>query len=169
MKFNNKIILAATFLLLTFSACRKIQEDNLIKGLWQVESISIDTLTMLNRNSVFVRNLIDTANKNNGNYLNAFLDGYSANASNAYYRLDYQRDGIVFAYYSIGDSNVYTTIGKWELPKANLLIQKVDRFLNGDFTVKQLNTTNYSYKSKNNYIRFLDDTITMELMIKKVK
>ncbi|HRN93846.1 MAG: hypothetical protein M9931_02705 [Chitinophagales bacterium] len=168
MKLNTKIIIAATLLLFTISACRKIQEDNLIKGLWQVESISIDTSTMLNRNTTFVRNLIDTANARNGNYLNAFLDGYTANSSNAYYRIDYQRDGIVFTYYNIGDSNVYSTIGKWELPKNNLLIQKVDKFLDGQFTIKQLNTTSYSYKSTNNYIKFLDDTVSLEVKIKKV-
>lgn len=167
MNLKNKFIVAGIVLLTTVTACRKIEEDNLVKGLWQVESISIDTLTLLNRSTPFVRELIDVANANNGNYLYSFLDGYAA--TNAYYRIDYQRDGIVFTYYTIGDSSVYSSIGKWELPKANEIEQKVDRFWDGSFKLTKDISSNYTYQSESNYIKFLNDTVSMTAKIKKVK
>lgn len=164
-----KMFFAASILTLTsIVACRKIEEDNLIKGLWQVESIAIDTLTMLNRSSPFVRNLIDKANANDGNFLHSFLEGYTVNQSNAYYRIDYQRDGIVFTYYNIGDSNVYTTIGKWALPKSDEISQRVDKFWDGSFDLSKDGTTKYLFKSGNNYIKFLNDTVSMTVKIKRV-
>lgn len=168
MNLKNKFLAAGILALTTVASCRKIEEDNLVKGLWQVESISIDTLTMLNRSSPFVRNLIDKANANGGNYLHSFLDGYTANQSTAYYRIDYQRDGIVFTYYNIGDSNIYTTIGKWELPKSDEIIQRVDKFWDGSFDLSKDGTTKYVFKSGTNYIKFLNDTVNMTAKIKKV-
>jgi hypothetical protein len=162
------VIVWLTFVVISGS-CRKIEEDNLIKGLWQVESIEIDTLTMQNRSNPFIRNLINVANTHDGNYLYAFLEGYSVHKSQAYYRLDYQRDGIVFAYYNIGDSNVYTTLGKWSLPKKDEIVQKVDKLWDGEFNLSKNGLSNYIFTSDNNYIKLLNDTVSMEVRIKRVK
>lgn len=150
-------------------SCREIQESNFVKGLWQVESIEIDTFTMINRSTPYVRNIINKAYANNGNFLHAFLDGYSANKDVAYYRIDYQRDDIVFTYYNIGDSNVYSSVGKWYLSEPNLLFQRVDKFWDGQFSITKNGFSNYTYKSGRNYVRLLNDTVSMTIKIKRIK
>lgn len=169
IKFKNQLIALIVVVIATTASCRKIIENNLVKGLWEIESIAIDTTTLNNRNTPYVRALINKANANNGNYLHAFLEGYTENQNKAYYRIKYERDGIVFTYYNIGDSNVYTTIGKWELIKADEIHQKVDRFWEGVFDLKKDGTTNYIYKSGMNYIKFLNDTVSITVKTKKVK
>ncbi len=163
-------LFAVVLVLLSVHSCRKIREDNLVKGLWQLQAFKIDTLTLNNRNSSAVRSFIDTATANGGDFLHALLPGYSANKAEAYYRIKFERDDISFSYYNIGDSNIYTTLGRWDLPKAKLLYQKSDNFIDGFFDViNKGNANEYEFVSELNYIRLLDDTVKTTIKIKRVK
>lgn len=168
--FNKKIFISIAIALIvttTFS-CRKIREDNLVKGLWQIQSLKIDTNSINNRSNAAVRALIDTAYANGGNFMHSLLPNYTANKPNAYYRIKYDRDDIVFSYYNINETNVYTVLGKWDLLEADVMYQKTDDFIDGFFDVKNKSTNEYEFSSSSNYISKWNDTVSMIIKIKRV-
>jgi hypothetical protein len=151
-------------------SCRKIREDNLVKGLWQVQSIKIDTATINNRNSPLVRAFIDTATANGGDFLHSLLPNYTANKANAYYRIKFDREDISFSYYNINEANVYTVLGRWDLPESEEIYLNSDNFLDGTFEIVQKgNVDNYEFTSDLNYIKTMNDTVSTVVRIKRVK
>jgi hypothetical protein len=166
-KFSLLLLVAS---LLTVTSCRKIREDNLVKGLWQVQYFKIDTTTINNRSNPVVRAFIDTAAANEGDFLHSLLPNYTANKANAYYRIKYDREDISFSYYNINEVNVYTVLGKWDLPKEETITLSSDNFLDGTFEiVNKGNYDTYDFKSELNYIKTLNDTVSVVMKIKRVK
>ncbi len=163
-------LLLLTASLFTVTSCRKIREDNLVRGLWQVQSFKIDTNTINNRSNSAVRAFIDTATVNDGDFLHSLLPDYTANKNNAYYRIKYDREDISFSYYNIDEANVYTVLGRWDLPKAETIVLSSDNFLDGTFDiVNKGNADLYEFKSDLNYIKILNDTVSVVMKIKRVK
>ncbi len=166
-KLSFFLLIASLF---TATSCRKIREDNLVRGLWQVQYFKIDTTTINNRSNPIVRAFIDTAKAHEGDFLHSLLPNYTANKSNAYYRIKYDREDISFSYYNINEVNVYTVLGRWDLPKAETIYLSSDNFLDGNFDiVYKGNTDIYDFKTDLNYIKTLDDTVSVVMKIKRVK
>jgi hypothetical protein len=166
-KISLLLLIASMF---TVTSCRKIREDNLVKGLWQVQYFKIDTNTINDRNSPKIRAFIDTAKANGGDFLHSLLPNYTANKANAYYRIKYDREDISFSYYNINDVNVYTVLGRWDLPKAETIYLSSDNFLDGTFDiVDKGNYDTYDFKTDLNYLKHLNDTVSVVMKIKRVK
>lgn len=141
MKFY-KIPLFISFavaLIAGVSSCKKITEDQLINGLWQVNKVTIDTST--------------------SNYLNT-LPYYSNGDDCCEYKLAFEKDNVVIAYYITYDSFARYDIGTWEATAYKEVYINVDDFIDGTFKVAQpvSNVKRRILTSEENHIKAFDNT-----------
>lgn len=113
---SNYLFLGILGLVLTVSSCRKIQEDQLLKGLWVVEGLYFDTVAT--------------------NQLTTYFPGHDATSKCCQYKINFDEDNLVIGYYLTNDSFTYVTTGLWELTAFNELQLKLDNFANGEFAIK---------------------------------
>ncbi|HLP50401.1 MAG TPA: hypothetical protein VK154_05920 [Chitinophagales bacterium] len=141
MKFY-KIPLLVSFaivLIAGVSSCKKITEDQLINGLWQVNKVTIDTST--------------------SNYLNT-LPHYGNSDDCCAYKLAFEKDNVVIAYYITYDSFTRYDIGTWEATAYKEVYISVDDFIDGTFKVAQpvSNIKRRILTSEDNHIKALEGT-----------
>lgn len=126
------IIVVAMF---TFSSCKKITEDQIINGLWVVNEVNIDTFST--------------------NYLDG-LPHFPSGNDCCNYKLDFEKDGVVLAYYLTYDTFSYVTAGNWEVTKYNQVYINVDRFIDGIFDITKPGIRKWKLESDANHIRAYD-------------
>jgi len=135
---RSKLLLSAAFLLLLcFNSCKKITEDYLINGLWQVTEVNI------NGSSV--------------NYLDS-LPHYTTGNDCCAYKLDFERDNTVIAYYIAHDNFERIEAGNYKVTDYNEVFIKVDNFIDGTFEITQPSIKKRVLTSDANHIEAYDGT-----------
>ena len=140
------------YLIFSFSSCKKITEDELINGIWQLEYVYLDSST--------------------NNYMNT-LPGFTMGNSCCYYRMDFQDNGVILAYYSVNDSVQYVVAGQWQLPVYNQIFIQCDKFMWGTFNISKPGIKHWQLSTTADYIPGYDtmglpkDTVSATLQIYK--
>src|SRR4051812_19746354 len=118
MRFIRITVLASftAALVFGFSSCKKITEDQIINGLWRVQTVYVAS--------------------NPVNYL-LQLPQYASGDDCCYYKLDFERDGVVIAYYLTYDSLNSIEAGTWQLNSGDEMYLKVGTFLDGNFQIEK--------------------------------
>lgn len=119
------------------SGCKKITQDQLIKGLWKVNTVYIDSSTT--------------------NYLNTLPHFTNGNDCCAY-KLDFEADNTVIAYYLAYDNFEKIVAGNFEVTGYNLVFIKVDSFMDGTFKITQPTIRKRKLNCDNNHIKAFDGT-----------
>lgn len=150
-------VLAFTALLTTvaFSSCKKIREDNFIKGLWKLNSIYVDTLS--------------------ANQMNA-LPYFSNGNDCCEYRLDFQDNDVLFGYYFTYDTfnNSGFALGRWKLNSYNTIDLELGGYIDGRFDIEKPTPKTFRFSSDANHIKAFEglypnlDTAATTLNIEKL-
>jgi hypothetical protein len=122
--------------LLGFNSCKKITEDQIINGLWSVQTVYIGPGSTTN-------------------YL-LQLPHYADGNDCCYYKLDFERDGVVVAYYLTYDSLNSIEAGSWELNSGSEIQLKVGTFLDGTFTIEKPTLKHWRLTSAFNHVMAYD-------------
>ena len=117
------------------NSCKKIQQDEFISGLWKLDAIYVDSSS-----TNFMNNLQNYTNGNNC----------------CIYKMDFQRDDVVFGYYQTYDTFTAVSVGTWELTKYNEIFMRFDRYFDGTFKIEKTTNKHYILTSEANHIRFYD-------------
>jgi hypothetical protein len=128
---NKALSIASIMLLMVFaiSSCKKTTESELMNGLWQINTVNVDT--------------------SSSNYLNKFPN--FAGCSNCAYKLSFQEQDVVIGYYIRNDSIIHISTGTWTVPDYTKVTIKVDNFIDGTFSISRpllshwILTTNYNH------------------------
>jgi hypothetical protein len=143
-------ILAISALVITIAgyltSCKKIQEDTLIKGLWRLDAYYIDS----SANTQSTENVMEVI-------LPHFADGGGC----CDYKVDFQEDDIVFAYYQTYDTFNYVVIGTWELREFNKIYVNLDRYVDGEFDIDKTSNKHYTLSSEANHIAYFDNFVPL--------
>ncbi len=137
---KNYLFLGLLVVVAMVSSCRKIQEDQLLKGLWVVEGLYFDTITT--------------------NQLTNFFPGHDATSKCCQYKINFDEDNLVIGYYLTNDSFTYVTTGLWELSAYNKLQLKLDNFANGEFEIKNKGIKKRHLISEKNIIPSLSGSLS---------
>jgi len=129
---KNLVYLSILAVVVMFGSCRKIQEDQLLKGLWVVEGLYFDTISV--------------------NQLKTFFPGHDATNKCCQYKINFDEDDLVIGYYLTNDSFTYVTTGTWKLVEFNKLQLKLDNFANGEFAIKNKSTKRRWLSSEKNIV-----------------
>ncbi len=129
------ILLIATGILLTVNSCKKITQDQLINGLWKVKSVTVDT-----------------SSYNYLNTLNHFADGDDCCA----YKLDFEKDNIVIAYYIANNDLEKIVAGTWEAIDYNTVEVQVDSFMDGSFEINRPSPKHWKLTGEKNHLPLFD-------------
>lgn len=121
---------------LTLHSCKKIQEDYIVKGLWELNGAYIDTFS--------------------NNQMNTFLPLYANGNDCCRYKVSFEDDNYVFAYYITYDSINYIAYGTWELLGYNKLYLKLDKYVDGEFDIKRRGARKFDMISEANHIEAFD-------------
>ena len=137
MKAMKILFPVALLLSILFSAdsCKKIQEDELVNGLWR-----FNTVTVNDSISNYLLNLPQFANGNGC----------------CNYKVDFQRNNVVFAYYMTNDTFNYVVAGNWYLIHYNQMYMKFDKYFDGTFDIKKESTKKYELSSDANHMKVYD-------------
>lgn len=125
----------AALVLFTVSSCKKAREDVLIKGLWDLTDVYVDTIA---------------ANQMNN------LPYWTSGNNCCEYRLDFQDNDVLFGYYLTHDTFSYISIGKWYLTDYDHIYMKVDNFADGIFEIKKPVPTQFKLESNANHVKMFD-------------
>jgi hypothetical protein len=152
--FHSVVFLCCALVgILSFSACKKITEDQIINGLWRIQYVHVGP-------TVF-------------NYLDS-LPHYSDGNECCFYKLDFERDGVVIAYYLTYDSLNSINAGTWSLISGNEIELNVGDFLDGTFEIEKPTPRHWNLTSEANHIRAYDginpalDTAWTSITMKKL-
>jgi hypothetical protein len=155
MKFLRFIFVASATVavIFSFNSCKKITEDQIINGLWRIETIHANGSTF---------NLLSE------------LPHYPEGNDCCYYKLNFERDGIVIAYYLTYDTLNSVEAGNWELNSGNQISLKVGSFIDGTFKIEKPTLKHWTLTSAFNHIRYYDltnpllDTAVTNIDMKKI-
>lgn len=155
MKLWKPVILTTILLGILFgvNSCKKIQEDELLSGLWRFNAVYVNDST-----SNFMLNFPHFPNGNDC----------------CAYRVDFQRDNIVIAYYLTYDTFNYVVAGTWQLNHYNEMYMKFDNYFDGTFTVKKKTNKDYDLSSDANHLKVFDginpvlDTTKMKIEMERI-
>lgn len=155
MKFHRIVIFLSlsVFILLNFSSCKKITEDQIVQGLWKVKG-------------AYTGPALD-------NYLEQ-LPNYPDGNECCMYKLSFERDGVVIAYYITYNTVTDIAAGTWYLNSGNEIYIKVGTFIDGTFDIEKPSLKHWKLSSDFNHIQAYDsvnpqlDTTFTELDILKI-
>jgi len=151
IKFSILVLFVAGMAL---ASCKKVQQDMIVKGVWELKAFYPDTATT--------------------NLMNSILPYYSNGGGCCRYKIDFQSDDIVFGYYITYDTFNYVKIGKWQLRKFNKIYVQLDNYVDGEFEIKKSGRKEYTMTSEANYIRafspfpLVKDTVPCRIVIERL-
>jgi hypothetical protein len=119
-----------------FNSCKKITEDQLINGLWNLEEVYIDTST--------------------SNYL-ATLPEFGSSAKCCFYKMYFQDNGTLLTYYVVHDSVKSINNGSWVLPDYNKVTMQFDIFVNGTFVINKPSLSHWELITTGNRAPVIDN------------
>lgn len=118
-----------------FSSCKKITEDQVVNGLWVINWVQVGLST--------------------DNYLNQ-LPHYSDGNDCCFYKLNFERDGVVLSYYIAHNNFVSVDAGNWSLNSGNEIVMKVGTFIDGTFDIEKTSLKHWRLSSSANHIAAYD-------------
>jgi hypothetical protein len=121
----------------TTNSCKKTTESELMNGIWQVNTVNVDTA--------------------GSNYLNVFPN--FAGCSNCAYKLSFQDQDVVIAYYISNDSIKHLATGTWTVPDYTKVTIKVDNFIDGTFSITRPLLSHWVLTSNFNHIAAFDNGV----------
>jgi hypothetical protein len=130
-------VAALLYVVFSFNSCKKITEDQL-NGLWKLTQVNIDT-----SNSKYLNQLPLFANGNNC----------------CFYKVDFEKDDYVIAYYLTYDTFSRIAYGTWNLPAYNKVYIKLDNFIDGTFDILKPSLTHWELTSPANHISAFDNGV----------
>lgn len=143
---NRYKVLPSALVLLTLTAllpsCKKIQEDMLINGTWQLNAFYIDSSA--NNPSTF-------------NAMDLILPYYNQGGDCCRYVVDFADNDSVYAYYITYDTFNYIKSGSWELLEYNKIYVNLDEYVDGVFGIKKESPRHFILTSEANHIRYFDN------------
>jgi hypothetical protein len=142
------LVASALGIAVGFSSCKKITADQLINGLWQVNTVNVDTATT--------------------NYLDTHLSHFSTGNNCCAYKLDFEKDNTVVAYYIVNDSFYRYDLGYWEATAYKEVFIQVDDFMDGTFKITQPSLKRRDLTSDDNYISAIGDTVKTVVKMEKI-
>ncbi len=137
LKFGAFLSLIA-LVLLTCPSCKKTTENQLINGLWSLKDVYLDTMTT--------------------NYLNNFYM-FTYGHDCCFYKMDFNDNGELDGFYVTNDSINYVAVGHWSLLEYNRVYMDVDKFIDGNFTIKKNTLTQWELTSDTNHIKLYDNGV----------
>ncbi len=124
-------------LILGTGSCKKTTQNELANGLWQVNTVNIDTAAT--------------------NYLNQFPN--FAGCSNCAYKLSFQEQNVVIGYYISNDSIKHIATGTWTVPSYTQVSIKVDNFIDGTFDIARPGINHWVLTSNKNHVAAFDNGV----------
>lgn len=141
--------LLALLLITFFASCKKIQENKIINGTWEVMKVEL--------------------NHTDPNAMEVFLPGYVSNSTCCHYIVDFKDDNTCSGTYYRNDSIVYTKTGEWHMVEFNLVYVKLDEYVDANLDVNRHSKTYYSLSSETNKVAIFGGNETpTKLEIKRV-
>lgn len=131
------ILSLLAMLVFTTSSCKKTTENELMNGLWQLNTVNIDTASE--------------------NYLDIFPN--FAGCGNCAYKLSFEENDIVIAYYISNDSILHIATGSWTVPAYNKVYVKADNFIDGTFSITRPGIDHWILTSQRNHIAVFDNGV----------
>jgi len=121
-------------ILVTANSCKKTTESQLVNGLWQLNTVNLDT--------------------SNANYLNKFPNfGGSCCA----YKLSFEDPNILLGYYISNDSIKLISAGTWSVTTYSQVTMKVDSFIDGTFSITRTTLSHWDLTSNHNHVAAFDN------------
>ena len=117
------------------NSCKKTTEDQLINGLWALESVYVDTST--------------------ANYMNKFPEFANGNGC-CFYKINFDEANIVLSYYLTHDSVRTVATGTWIVNSYSQVYIKLDNFMDGTFNIDRVAPKHWELTSKANHIAAFD-------------
>lgn len=137
------------FCVTLFSSCKKIQENKIINGTWEVMKVEL--------------------NHQDANVMEIFLNGYVSNAECCHYIVDFKENNICTGTYYQNDTIVYSKTGEWKILEFNLVYVNLDLYVNADLNVNRHSKQYYTLDSETNKVAvFGGDEIPTTLEIKRL-
>ncbi len=152
-KFRLPLIASLFSLCCFFSSCKKITEDNLINGLWLLNTVNIDTSTV--------------------NYLTAFPH-YNTSVDCCQYKMDFEKDGTMLTFYLTHDTLHSVKGGTWYVTQYKQVYINVDDFIDGTFVIEQPSIKKRILTCDKNHLKIYDginpalDTTYTKLELTKI-
>jgi len=133
---NKALVISFLLLVLIFTlgACKKTTESELMNGLWQVNTVNLDTA--------------------GSNYLNTFPN--FAGCANCAYKLSFQEQDVVIGYYISNDSIKHISTGTWLVPDYTHVTIKVDNFIDGTFSITRPLLSHWILTTSFNHVAAFD-------------
>ena len=128
------IVSLLILIVFTTNSCKKTTENELVNGLWQVNTVNVDTASE--------------------NYLNMFPN--FAGCSNCAYKLSFQEQDVVISYYISNDSIIHLATGTWTVPEYSKVTIKVDNFIDGTFNITRPLLSHWILTTQLNHIAAFD-------------
>jgi hypothetical protein len=124
------------FILLIIPSCKKTTENQLVNGLWNLNSVNLDTSSV--------------------NYLDNFPE---FGGSCCGYKLSFQQNDILLGYYIANDSIKRLVSGTWTVTSYTEVTMKVDSFIDGTFTIDRTTLNHWQLTSNKNHIIAFDNGV----------
>lgn len=144
---------AIVLAVLGVGSCKKITNDQLVNGIWRLDAVYVDTST--------------------NNYLNT-LPYFNRGGGCCTYKMDFQKDDVVLAYYLTYDTFTRIAAGNWMLNSSSEITIKLDNFIDGTFNILKPSTKKWELTSPANHIAAFDsinpqfDTTYTSIVMEKI-
>jgi hypothetical protein len=144
-------IIAAIFAItLLASSCKKIQNNVLIKGKWNVERVKSDFLTLENS-------------------MDLLIPGYVSNNECCRYIVDFKDDQTVTGTFYKDNQVMQIDSGEWKLDEFNLLYIQLGKYINGTFDINKDSKRFYKLTTDSNSAQFLPSQVTVSKVVMDIR
>lgn len=139
-------------LIFVWSACKKIQENKIIKDKWLVTKVY---------SSVFNQGNLE------GNSMETLLPDYQSNSECCKYYVDFFEDGSVTGTYYKDNAVVQVDSGSWKLNKYNEKYIQLGKYINGTFDIDKVEKLKYQLTSNadSNIVVILGQTLKSKVIM----
>lgn len=136
-------------ILISFNSCKKIQENKILNGTWEVVKVELDGSGV--------------------NVMEVFLDGYKSYSACCKYIVDFRDDNVCSGTYYRDDSVIYTVEGEWEMKEFNLVHVNLDKYVFADLDINRHSKTYYTLNTDSNTVKALNNQVmTTTIEIKRL-
>jgi hypothetical protein len=144
------IIATVIAITLLASSCKKIQNNVLIKGKWNVERVKSDFLTLENS-------------------MDLLIPGYISNNECCQYIVDFKDDQTVTGTFYKDKQVMQIDSGEWKLDEFNLLYIQLGKYINGSFDINKDSKRFYKLTTDSNSAQFLPSQVTVSKVVMDIR
>lgn len=140
----------AVAITLLVSSCKKIQNNVLIKGKWNVEKVKSDFLTLENS-------------------MDLLIPGYVSNNECCQYIVDFKDDQTVTGTFYKDKQVMQIDSGEWKLDEFNLLYIQLGKYINGTYDINKDSKRFYILTTDSNNAQFLPNQVTVSKVVMDIR